>query len=73
MACRSSSLSRQQRTSRQPVLDERQGEQGRVALIHVIACNMTVAQLGKDGHASHAEHHFLTETIVGITAVQIVS
>ena len=66
-------FNRQQGTSRQPVLDERQGEQGRVALVHVIACDMAVAQLGKDGHTSHAEHHFLTETIVRITTVQIVS
>jgi len=35
-----------QRTSRQPVLDERQGEQSRMALIHVIPCNVAVTQLG---------------------------
>ena len=70
IACRSSSVDISD--VGQPVLDERQGKQGGVALIHVIACDMAVPQLGKDRHASHAEHHFLAETIVRITAVQIV-
>ena len=60
-----------QRTATQFALKQRQGEQSRVALVHVVDVDLQPESVGH-ADAAHAEHDLLLEAVVRVAAVEVV-
>jgi hypothetical protein len=63
--------SRAKRAAAELPLKQRQGEQGCVALVHVVNVD-PVAQRMHHANAAHAEHNLLLKAVVGVSAVEVV-
>ena len=50
--------------------EELQGEKRRVALVHVVARELVVAQRAQHAHSPDAQQYFLTKAIVGIASIK---
>jgi len=55
----------------QLALKQRQSQQSRVALVHVVDVYF-VAERVRHAHAAHAQHNLLLQAIVGVAAVEMI-
>ena len=62
---------RAQRSAAQLALQQRQRQQRRVALVHVVDVYAVAERVGH-AHAAHAQHDLLLQAVVGVAAVQVI-
>ena len=60
-----------QRSAAQLPFQQRQCQQRRVALVHVVDIHL-VAQCAGHARAAHAQHNLLLQAVVGVAAVQVI-
>jgi hypothetical protein len=64
--------SRPERAGPEALFDQGDTQQGRMALVHVIAADVMVAQFCEDLDAADAKDRFLAQPVAGISAVEII-
>ena len=62
---------RAQRSAAQLPLQQRQRQQRRVALVHVVDVYL-VAQRVRHAHSAHAQHNLLLQAVVGVAAIEVI-